>query len=53
MFQGTQMKLNDFLFLAIFFCAVFFPALSSAKESRGITILFTGFVEGNIDPVRT
>ena len=37
------------LFMAIL-CSLFFPAASFAGESRGVTILYTGAVAGNIEP---
>jgi len=29
---------------------IFFPVASFAEGNRGITILYTGFVKGNVDP---
>lgn len=38
--------------LAVFLFGIFFPVASFAGGSKNITILFTGSVEGTIEPVR-
>jgi 4-hydroxybenzoate polyprenyltransferase len=53
--QEVQMKrfiLPLLLLLSLLF-GIFFPAASFAEGDKSITILYTGFVKGNIDPLAT
>jgi len=39
--------------LACFLFGIFFPAASFAGGSKSVTILYTGSVTGNIEPIHT
>jgi hypothetical protein len=47
---GGQMKRFILPLLLSFLFGIFFPVASFAEGNRSITILYTGFVIGNIDP---
>jgi hypothetical protein len=47
------MKRFIFPLLLSFLFGIFFPVASFAEGSRSITILYTGFVMGNVDPCVT
>ena len=49
--QGVQMKRFILPLLLFFLFGIFLPVASFAEGNRSITILYTGFVTGSIDPL--